>query len=260
MFMQPRNAWVRWSKGRLTYRGRITRQPFEAWVQTPEGCMVLASAAARVRFALFGKRNVARRRLWQALAAAAREPSVASAIQQEIDVYFERMGDLAYGEGLPRTTIELDRLIVLPCVVINAATYQSIEKRLNALPAIASLDAGGGLGEFFFLELVNQIEAATRRVAPSPKRPLPAGASWILVGISPELVWRARSHAPQWSGHHYVFEVPRAPITRATRKAVIEKIHSFESSLPSLSYFERSNILKRAVRSVIDNPLQALLT
>src|SRR4051812_29468644 len=139
MFMPSRGAWIRSTRGQFSYRGRITRGPFDDWLKTPEGPNTLAAAAARVRFALFSKKNVARRRLWRGLASAARHESVASAIQREIETYFARIGELVYGDGLPRTAIDLYRLVALPCVVVNAATCQNLKKRLLRVPAVAAL-------------------------------------------------------------------------------------------------------------------------
>ncbi len=228
------------------YAGRISRGPFIAWAQSPEGRAAVASAAARVRFALFGRERVAQRRLWRGLCAATRDERVVTVIQREIDAYFERVGELAYGDGLPRAAIELHRLVVVPCVMTHSAAYRSIAKKLGTLPAISSLEGGEDLRDFLFLGLIQEIDAAIARVQPSPKRPVPGGETWISVGLNREFVWRVPPQGPAWSGHHYVFELTRQPITRATRKAVVEKIRSFEASLPSLSRLERGEILRRA--------------
>ena len=244
--MLTSRAWVRWSRGRLMYAGRVSRGPFMAWAQSPQGRAVVTETAARVRFALFSRARVAQRRLWRALSAAARDERVVAVIQREIDAYFERVGELAYGDGLPRTSIELHRLVVVPCVMINGAASRSIATRLGAQPVISSLEGGDELRDFFFLGLIQEIEAAIARAQPSPKRPPPAGETWISVGLNREFVWRVPFQGPAWAGHHYVFELTRQPIRRSTRKAVAEKIRNFEASLPSLSRLERSEILRRA--------------
>lgn len=220
-----------------------------AWSQTPEGRGVVSAAASRVRFALFSRNRVAHRCLWRALAAAARDERVAALIQREVDAYFERLGDLAYRNSLPRAAVELHRLVVVPCVMVNAAAYQSIARTLSAEPAIASLEGGDELREFLFLQLIRQIEAAIAWTQPSPKRPLPAGKTWTSVGLNHGLVWRVPFRSPPWPGHHYVFELTRQPITHATRKAMVEKIRGFEAALPSLSNLELSEILRRAANA-----------
>jgi hypothetical protein len=232
------------------FAGRVSRGPFMAWARSAEGRAVVSETAARVRFALFSRARVAQRRLWHVLSAAARDEGVVAAVQHEIDAYFRRVSELAYGDGLPRASIELHRLVVVPRVMINGAAYRSIATRLGAQPAISSLEGGDELRDFFFLRLIQEIETAVARVQPSPKRPLKTGEAWTSVGLNHELVWQVPFHGPEWAGHHYVFELTREPITRSTRKAVAEKIRSFEASLPSLSALERSHILSRAATPV----------
>src|SRR2546428_13182902 len=94
-------AWVRYSRGRLVYTGRITRAPFAGWVKTEEGQAAVKQAAARIRFSLLGKTRAATRRLWRQLADAARDPGVVDAIDVEVQAYPPRLGELAFAEGLP---------------------------------------------------------------------------------------------------------------------------------------------------------------
>lgn len=247
--LQPLRAWIRWSQRRLKFSGRITRAPFLAWADTSEGRAVVAAAAAQIRFGLFGKLRPARRRLWRGMVAAARDEQVIAAIQREVDFYLERLSALVFSDGLPRVSVELHRLVVVPCVLINGAAYASLVKRLSTQPAIASLEGGDRLREFFSLQVIEEIEAAVARARPSPKYPLRAGRDWISVGVNRAFVWRVPFQAPAWSGHHYVFELTREPITRATRRALAERIRSCEASLPSLSRSERNEILRRAARA-----------
>src|SRR5439155_6982087 len=107
-------AWIRLRGERLTYVGRISRGPFDAWTATPEGSAAIAAAAAHVRFSLLGKHRAARSRLWRELANAATDESVATAIQDEADRYLARLNQLAYAEGLPRVAVNLYRLVVVP--------------------------------------------------------------------------------------------------------------------------------------------------
>jgi hypothetical protein len=231
------------------YAGRVSHRPFMAWTQSPQGQSVVTETAARVRFAPFGRAWVARRRLWRALLAAARDERVVLAIQREIDAYFERAGELAYSDGLPVASIELHRLVVVPCVMINGEAHRSMAARLSSVSTISSLEGGDELREFFFLGLIQEIETAIAAAQPSPKTSLQAGKTWTTVGLNRDLVWHVPFQGPAWAGHHYILELTRQPITRATRKVVAEKIRSFEASLPSLSHIERSAILRRAARA-----------
>jgi hypothetical protein len=217
-----------------------------AWTDTPEGRAAVAAVARHMRFSLLGKERAARRRLWRGLVTATRDERIVAMLQREVDAYLGRLGQLVYADGLPLTGVNLHRLVVVPRVLLNSAAYRSIATNFSRQPAVASLEWGESLREFFFLRLIREIHAAIVRAEPSPKHPLGAGDDWISVGLNTAFVWRVPFKAPAWAGHHYVLELTRDPITRAVRKAVVERIRGFEASLPSLSRLERNDILRRA--------------
>lgn len=242
------NAWVRFRRGRAWYTGGITRAPFDAWLVVPEGRATLDDAASRVRFRFLARARAARR-LWRGLAAAARNPGVIAAIQHEMDAYLGRLQEFAYAEGLPRVSVDLHRLVLVPRVLINGAAYGAIDRRLRSERAFASLDGGDALRDFFVETLIHHLDGAIAGATPSPKRPLPVGKEWISVGVDGAFVWRLPLlNEPPWDGHHYVLELTRDPITRAVRKAVVAAVARIEMSLPSLSRTERNEILRRALR------------
>jgi hypothetical protein len=246
--VRPMSVWVRYRRGRAWYTGRITRAPFVAWLATPEGRTTLDEAASRVRFAFLARARAARR-LWRGLAAAARDAGVIAAIQREMDAYLGRLQEFAYAEGLPRVSVDLHRLVLVPRVLINAAAFGAIVRRLQSEPAFASLDGGDALRDFFVETLIHHLDAAIAGTTPTPKRPLPAGKEWISVGVDGAFVWRLPLlNEPPWDGHHYMLELPRDPITRTMRKAVVAAVARIELSLPSLSRTERNEILRRALR------------
>ena len=217
------------------------------WAATSEGRAAIDAVASCIRFSLFSKTRAARRRVWRQLAEVARDQSVVAAIQGEVQAYLQRLGELAYADGLLRAGISLHRLVVVPCVLLNAAAYRGIERSLNAVPAFESLEGGESLRVFFFQKLIEEMEAAVARAQPSPKRPLAAGTDWITVGVDAAFVWRLPiSEGPSWNGHHYVLELTRDPITRPLQRAVAASIDRLEASLPSLSREERNQILRRA--------------
>jgi len=240
-------AWIRCSRGRLVYSGRITRAPLTAWTKTQEGHAVVVKAASRIRFSLFGKTRAAARRLWRHLADAVSDAAVAAAIELEVQSYLPRLGEMAFAEGLPRGGVDLRRLAVVPNVLLNGAAYSAIAKRLNEQPAFAALEAGDALKEFFITTLIGEMETAVANARPSPNGPLTADTDWVSVGLNTSYVWRVPVfQAPPWNGHHYLLEVTREPITRALRKAVAAKIDTFEASLKGLSRADRNDILRRA--------------
>jgi hypothetical protein len=239
--------WVRYSRGRVAYTGRITRDPFSAWADTPEGQAVIAPLASKVRFSLFGKPRAARRRLWRQLAAMACDAAVVAAVQSEAEAYLERLSHFAYADGLPRTSVSLHRLVVIPRVLLNGATFSGILDKLSACPAFAALEGGDALRDFFILTLIGHVDGAVAAARPTPQRPLPAGESWMTVGMNSGFVWRIPlTKDPPWDGHHYVLEITRDPLTRRLRKAVSESVQRLEASLTTLSREAREEIMRRA--------------
>jgi hypothetical protein len=242
------HAWVRYRRGRAWYTGGITRAPFVAWLAMPEGRAALDAAASHTRFAFLARARAARR-LWRRLAAAARDPDVIVMIQREMDAYLLRLQEFAYADGLPRVSVSLHRIVVVPRVLINGATYGAIARRLQSVHAFASLEGGDAIRDFFVVTLIHHLDGAIAGATPSPKRPLVAGKEWISVGLDGAFVWRLPlMNEPPWDGHHYVMELTRDPITRAMRKAVVAAVAGIQASLPSLSRTERNEILRRALR------------
>ena len=239
--------WVRYSRGRVTYTGRITPGPFIAWAGTPEGRAVIDPLASRIRFSLLGKTRAARRRLWRQLAAMARDESVVAAVQREAQAYLERLSNFAYADGLPRTSISLHRLVVVPRVFLNGAAFKALLGKLSTCSAFAALEGGDALRDFFILTLIEHVDGAIAAARPTPQRPLPAGECWMTVGMNSRFVWRIPlTKDPPWDGHHYVLEITRDPLTRRLRKAVSESVEKIEASLTTLSREAREDIMRRA--------------
>jgi hypothetical protein len=252
--LKPMGAWVRCSGGRLAYAGRIHRGPFSAWIKTEEGRALVEETASAIRFGIFGKRRAAARRLWRPLAAAARDGAVVRAVDVEMNAYLSRVGELAFAEGLPRGSIELRRLVIVPNLLVNGAAYGCLKKLLGAEPLFAALEGGNTLKEFFISTLVRETEAAVVRAAPALNHPFEVGDDWVVVGINSEFAWHVPLFGERaWQGHHYVLEVTRDPMTRGMRKAVSAKIEALERSLETLTRLERNEILRRAVNSIRPN-------
>jgi hypothetical protein len=225
----------------------MTRAPFSAWKTTQEGRAAVDEAATRTRFSLLGRARSAGRRLWRQLVDAVRDDAIVNAIEIETQAYLPRLGGLAFAAGLPRGSVELRRLGVVPTVLLNTDAYTAIAKRLVGQQTFVTLEGGRALRDFFITTLVGEMEAAAAGARPSPRRPLAAGTDWITVGVNTAFVWRLPLlQEPAWDGHHYVLEVTRDPITRAVRKAIAARIERFEASLPTLPRAERNEILRRA--------------
>jgi hypothetical protein len=241
---------VRYSHNRVAYTGRIGRDSFTAWAASGSGRSVLEPLASRMRFALFGRLRAARRRVWRQVVQTARMEAVVVAVQHEIDAYLTRVDRLAYARDLPRVSVDLHRLVVVPRLFVSAEVFCRIDAALNRLRLFAALDGGESIRGWFVRTLVDAIEAAVRGARPSPQHPLTAGQDWIIVGVNDQFEWGIPLEGPGWPGHYYVLELTRAPITRAVRKAAGEAIGRLETSLPSLSRVQRNEILRQAGSSL----------
>jgi hypothetical protein len=241
------SAWIRFSRRRFVYTGRISRAPYTRWTRTEQGRAAVSDLAATIRFAIFGRQRAARRRLWRALARAARNRDIVAIVQREAQRYLQHLGDLAHADGLPRDTVMLRRLVAVPTVLLNGNAYGALDARLAAHGAFPDSEGGDALRQFFILKLVDDLEACAVRACPSIKTPVAAGRAWVVVGRNPSFDWRLPVlNEPVWAGHHYVLELTREPITRAVRKAVAASMTAMEKALPSLARLERNDILRRA--------------
>jgi hypothetical protein len=241
------SVWIRYSRQRFIYTGRIGRAPFSRWVQTEQGRTAVDELAETIRFAFFGRQWAARRRLWRALTAAARDDTVIEIVRSEAQRYLKHVGDLAYADGLPRETIHLRRLVAVPTVLLNGNAYGALDARLARHHAFSGIEGGDALRQFFVLKLVEDLEAAAAHACPSIKSPVPAGRGWVIVGRNTTFDWRLPVlNEPLWAGHHYALELTREPITRAVKKAVGASITAMEKALPTLARLERNDILRRA--------------
>lgn len=237
--------WFRVSRGRLEYQARITREPFRRWAATKEGTEAIGRVAAGLRFSLFGRTHAARRRLWRALHDASCTRSVTAAIAAEAPRYMQVVGRLAYSDGLPRLNIALHRLVLVPRAMIAGHARVALFKRLGEVPELAALDESVRL--FFFDQIVIEMDAALQKASPTPGDPVQAHDEWACVGISKDVEWAD----PLWSGpdgvgHVFMYEFPRAGLSRKDRKAIEASIREMAESVTSLSKIQRYAMVRTA--------------
>jgi hypothetical protein len=238
-------SWFRVSRGRLEYRGRISRDPFTKWAATKDGADAVASVARGIRFSLFGRSRSARRRIWRALEAATRVESLATAIGVEATQYMQTVASLSYAEALPRAHIALHRLVLVPRAMIAGRAQTAVFERLADAPALGGLDEAVRI--FFLNRLVIEMDAALQDASPSPRRPVQAQDEWACVGVSKGIVWVDPIWAgPEGSGHVFMYEFPRAGLSRGERKSLEAAIQELAASVSSLSRAERFAMVRAA--------------
>lgn len=238
-------SWFRVSNGRLEYRGRITREPFRRWASSQEGTEVIARVAEGLGFKLFGRARAARRQMWRALHAASCTREVTTAIADEAAHYMQAAADVAYSDGLPRANIALHRLVLVPRAMIASHARVGLFKRLNAVPELLALDES--LRLFFFDRIVLEMDAALQKAAPSPRDPVQAHDLWSCVGVGHDVVWVDPVFSgPDGVGHLFLYEFPRAGISRKDRKALESAIAELSAGVTSLSKLQRQSLVRMA--------------
>ena len=126
-------AWFKVADGRLRFRGRITREPIVEWLTSEDGVAAVQAAASQIRFALFGRTRAARRRMRRELWSAVDSPDVRASIAAECDHYLAAWTELAYAPSLPRATIALHRLVVVPRTMILARTLSRVTHQTRSM-------------------------------------------------------------------------------------------------------------------------------
>ena len=183
-------AWFKVAKGRLVYRGRITRDAFTLWTATTEGAEAIERTASGIRFTLVGRHRTARRRLWRALEAAAREDAVATAIRAEAEHYMAVLASLSYS-ALPRAHVALRRVVLVPRAMIAGRARSELYARLGAAPSLGHL--ADAVRVFFLDQLLTEMDAAIQQASPSPRHPVHAPDEWTCIGVEKGLVGWTRS-------------------------------------------------------------------
>jgi len=238
-------AWFRVASGRLRYRGRLSREPFSAWMNTPEGVETLDARAKDDRLYLF-RRSRARRRIWRELDLASRGEFLRKAIEAEIDHFETIVVDASHAPGLPKRTVALHRLVMVPRSLVAARARTSLRRRLFDSEPLAALDSR--VRDFLCDHLVRELDAAIGASRPSVSRPVLARAGWGCVGRDTEYRWVDPMFSGEgWGGHLLMFEFPADGLSRKRRKEVEQAGRELQDSVANISHLQRDAIIRTAV-------------
>jgi hypothetical protein len=183
-----------------------------------------------------------RRELWEAVDT----PAVRAGIAAECDRYLAAWADLAYAPSLPRATIALHRLVVVPRTMILARTLSRVSTRLSACPGIADLP--DPFKAFLARRILCDMDDAIRRAVPSPHRPVCTHESWACVALDHEFTWiDPLWSGPDWRGHVMMFEMPTARLQRRERRELEAAIERLKQTLPNLSRQQRDGTVQMAM-------------
>jgi len=240
-----RVAWFTVKRGRLEYRGRITRQPFTEWCATKEGTGAISREANGIRFSFVGRSRSARGRLWRALQAASRTEAFRAAIAAEPDHFAQAIADICYADALPRTHVALGRVVLAPRALAMGRARAGVFARLLSAPALADID--DAVRTFLLDQLVLEMDAALSKASPVPRRPVLAKDGWVCVGVRLGTVWAEPLWAgPYGSGHLFMYEMPPRGLTRREHKALETAIDDIAGSVSTLSRTARDAMLRAA--------------
>ena len=245
----PVMGWFKVKDGRVVYSDQISRDPFAAWIATPEGAAAIAAVAARMRFKLLGKTRAARKQVWRELVSAIRSSEGRAALQAAADVYNRSLISLAYAQALPRATVALHRLVLIPRALVAERARAPISARLNQCVALAARPPAER--EFLYTTVMAQIDESMRNARPAVQKPLNGHEGWVVIGTDTRFEWVDRYWSGDgWTGHWFVYELPRAGLSRADRKAVEHAVETMRASVGNLSRERRQALVKLAAITV----------
>lgn len=240
-------SWYKVRDGRVTFSGALTKEPYSAWIATREGATAIEDVAKGIGFRLFGRKRAARARVWREVSAAAKSEDGRAALQAAADLYARTISTLAYAQGLPRLTVELRRLVLVPRTLVAGRARTAIAARLLQCPAFAERPEAER--EFLLETALNHIDAAMRTARPTVKRPVRAADHWVCIGADTRFAWVDQYWSGTgWSGHWFVFELPREPLSRAQRKALDRGIEQLNEGLGTLSRERRQALVQLATQ------------
>lgn len=238
-------SWYIVRRGRLEYRGRISRQPFRDWCATKDGVQAIARVAQSIRFSLIGRDRSAKRQLWRALDAASRTDAFIAVLAAEPRRFAQAMADICYADALPRVHVALGRLVLAPRALVNRRARADVFARLINAPALASLD--DAVRTFLLDRLVIEMDAALTKASPVPRRPVVATDGWSCIGVRLGTVWADPLWAgPDGAGHLFMYELPARPLTRREYRALDAGIEQMSGTVSTLSRTARDAMLRAA--------------
>jgi hypothetical protein len=238
-------GWFKVSDGRVVHSGQLSRDPFVAWTASSDGAAAIAAVAAGMRFKLLGKTRAARKQVWRELLDALRSAEGRSALQASADAYSRSLISLAYAQALPRTTVALHRLVLVPRALVAERARAAIAAQLDQRAALAARPAAQR--EFLYSTVMAQIDEGMRAARPTLQKPLQGHEGWGVIGADARFEWVDRYWSgDRWAGHWFLYELPRTGLSRADRKAIEAAVETMRSSVENLSRERRHALVKLA--------------
>lgn len=238
-------GWFKVNDGRVSYSEQVSRDPFSGWIATVEGSAAIAAVAAGLGFRLLGKTRAARKQVWREVLLALRSAEGRAALQDSADFYSRCLISLAYAQALPRATVALHRLVLIPRALVAERARASISARLDQCAAFAARPPAER--EFLYTTVLGQVDVAMRNAKPTLQKPLRGQDGWVVIGADTRFEWVDRYWSGEgWTGHWFLYEMPRTRLSRADRAAVERAVETMRTSVDNLSRERRHALVKLA--------------
>ena len=237
--------WVIRRRGTLRFSGRVARpRSFDDWAET-DGSEAVAAVASKRWFSVFGKRRAAKNEIWRELRQMTESGFLVGEVGRAVAEYGERMGSVALERSsLPRVSIDLRRLFVIPRAPYNALLLDVLISRLQRRSETAALKGGPTLIPYFCYELVEAIDHAIVATPPTLRRPVEAGSEWSIISVNTQVVWSVPLRpGPDWRGHYFLYEATPDRLTRPRRKELAATIKDLDRAVSEFSRVRKSAIL-----------------
>ncbi len=238
-------GWFKVNDGRVLCNGQISRDPFTAWIATPEGSAAIAAVAGGMGFRLLGKARAARNQIWRGLLSALRSADGRVGLQASADLYGRALASLAYAQALPRTSVALQRLVLVPRAMVADRARAAISAQLGQYATFAERPAPER--EFLISTVMAQIDEAIRRAKPTSRHPVRGHDEWVVIGADTNFQWVDRYWSGNgWTGHWFLYELPRNGVSRADRGAIERAVETMRASVHNLSRERRQALVRLA--------------
>jgi hypothetical protein len=232
-------GWIKLAGKTLEYAGKIAQaEGFEEWA-TNQGKGLIEQLALKRGFTVLGAERAVRHDLWKELQIAAASDALKAAIQAEVAAFPKLLTTLAWRvDGWPASE-DYKYVYAVPRLLVNEAAVVQVRRSLENSDELSRLTGAGALREYFFNQLVLELDRALTTKKFSPSDPFALGDSWLIIGIDPTFRWV--SQEPY--GHYYLFEHTGGAIGRQERPEVEKKVAQLAAKLGRMSAPEKEKII-----------------
>jgi hypothetical protein len=193
-------GWIRWTGKALELSGKLIQtKSFEEWADD-QGRSILEKVSVQEGGYIFGlfKKQRARRAIWTDLEQTIESKVLKVSIQNTISKFPSLLSKVS--EKCPR--YNKDNLYLVPRFLLNDCALLMLNHDLGQSEELRKLKGEDALRQFFFGELVQQLDDEFSAAASKayPKRPINIPYGWV-VGFEQAYEWVESRE----SGHYYVY-------------------------------------------------------